>query len=200
MSDIRKIEHELLAELKTRGIAMTRGVKRQVHETAADAVLVERARAAINDGQPLDLDGFMKLKQAAEQSRIALLGESSAVGAVTRLEVELIPSRHTEAERHELRAENERLRQRLLALESAGNPRGATEAAGAISGPPSVPQPSPSADSCTASPSPNSENVVPPIRSIRAPATIRKILPDGTKSGNWLNNGDDVARRVPRAP
>jgi hypothetical protein len=27
-----------------------------------------------------------------------------------------------------------------------------------------------------------------------------KVLPDGTKSGNWLNDGDGVARRVPRAP
>jgi hypothetical protein len=27
-----------------------------------------------------------------------------------------------------------------------------------------------------------------------------KILPDGTKSGNWGNQGNGVARRVPRAP
>jgi hypothetical protein len=29
-----------------------------------------------------------------------------------------------------------------------------------------------------------------------------KILPDGTKSGNWLNNGDGtgIARRIPRNP
>ncbi len=27
-----------------------------------------------------------------------------------------------------------------------------------------------------------------------------KILPDGTKSGNWLDRGNGVARRVPRAP
>ncbi len=27
-----------------------------------------------------------------------------------------------------------------------------------------------------------------------------KYLPDGTKSGNWKNQGNGVARRVPRAP
>ncbi len=27
-----------------------------------------------------------------------------------------------------------------------------------------------------------------------------KILPDGTKSGNWLNQGSGFARRVPRQP
>ncbi len=27
-----------------------------------------------------------------------------------------------------------------------------------------------------------------------------KVLPDGSKSGNWLNQGNGVARRVPRAP
>jgi len=27
-----------------------------------------------------------------------------------------------------------------------------------------------------------------------------KILPDGSKSGNWGNQGNGVARRVPRAP
>jgi hypothetical protein len=27
-----------------------------------------------------------------------------------------------------------------------------------------------------------------------------KILPDGTKSGNWKNQGNGVARRVPRHP
>jgi hypothetical protein len=27
-----------------------------------------------------------------------------------------------------------------------------------------------------------------------------KVLSDGTKSGNWLNAGNGVARRVPRAP
>lgn len=31
-------------------------------------------------------------------------------------------------------------------------------------------------------------------------AEQRKILPDGTKSGNWLNRGNGVVRRVPRAP
>ncbi len=69
MSDIRKIERELLGELKARSIVVTPGVKRAVKDAAADAVLVERARAAINDGQPLDLDAFMKLRAAAEASR-----------------------------------------------------------------------------------------------------------------------------------
>jgi hypothetical protein len=27
-----------------------------------------------------------------------------------------------------------------------------------------------------------------------------KVLADGTKSGNWLNGGDGVVRRVPRKP
>jgi hypothetical protein len=154
MSDTRKIERELLGELKARGIVVTPGVKRAVKDAAADAVLVERARAAINDGQPLDLDAFMRLRAAAEASRVALLGESAA-GQVTKIEVEFVRSR-SEPNAAELEAENERLRARITELETRIGP---SEPAGALSNPPSG-SPPPSADSPRASLSPSGSNVV----------------------------------------
>jgi hypothetical protein len=155
MNDAKRIEKDLLAELEAHGVVVTDLKRRQVREVAGDMALVERLRDQINQGAALDLDAFMKLKASAAASKAELLGSIPDDGTVRKIEVELVPSRYELADQDELRAENERLRQRLVALES-GSPNG-IEAA--TSAPPSVPDATPPPPSALAPQPPT--NVVP---------------------------------------
>jgi hypothetical protein len=86
------------------------------------------------DGAGIDIGELAKVEQLANEA-VAALSLPKVPGAVTAIQVELVPSRHEMDATDELKAENERLRQRLAALES-GSPNGLETAA---SVPPSVP-------------------------------------------------------------
>jgi hypothetical protein len=156
MNDIKRIERDLLRELQSRGVELTAMVKRQANEVAADMAMVERCRAALNAGETIDFDSYMRLRTTADSSRVALLGESAAANQITKIEVELVRSRF-EPGIDELEAENRALKARVAELER-GNPRiRPTELAITFGG---AGEP-PLADSAAATSSPSGSNVVP---------------------------------------
>jgi hypothetical protein len=119
MSDVRKIERDLLAEMAARNISLTNLKKRQAKQAARDQALADRATELILDGGAGDIDAVMRLKQSAKASRDELLG-SAPEQAVSGFEIELVT---TDASAARLRSENDHLKAELAALKAAMPPR-----------------------------------------------------------------------------
>jgi hypothetical protein len=103
MSDVRKIERDLLAEMAARNISLTNLKKRQAKQAAQDQALADRATELILDGGAADIEAVMKLKASAKASRDELLGSASA-SEVSSIQIELIA---TDGTIERLRSENE---------------------------------------------------------------------------------------------
>jgi hypothetical protein len=154
MDDVKRIEKDLLAELKARGVTVTDLKRRQIREVASDMVLVERLRDQINNGAALDIDTFMKLKASATASKAELFDGLAPHNAVSKIEVELVPA---PAQYTALKDENAALRLQLAAYQSGRNsssPNG-SETGAAV--PPSAPDATPPPAAPSAPPS----NIVP---------------------------------------
>ncbi len=87
--DVKRIERELTNELKRRGVDISPTLRREVRACASDQMMVESARQMLHDGAVVDFDQYTRLRSAAEESRIKLLGETARVGP-SRIEVEFV--------------------------------------------------------------------------------------------------------------
>ncbi len=141
MNDAKRIEKDLLAELKARGVVLTDLKKRQVRDVASDMALVERLRDQINNGAALDLDSFMKLKASAAGSKAELFDGLLPEGGVSKIEVELIPGPY---ELDRLREENAGLKARLKKLEFTSPSIDASPSVPVLQPPPAAPSAPPS--------------------------------------------------------
>jgi len=178
MSDAKRIEKDLLAELKAHGVTMTDLKRRQVRDVAGDMALVERLRDQINQGAALDLDSFMKLKASATASKAELF-DGLAPHTVSKIEVELVPA---PAQYRKLEDENAALK-----LQLAAQPRSEpSEPAGALGLAPAA-QPASSPDS-PAAPSAAS-NVVPLNRPTADEERRQRILENRKLAGDVLETG-----------
>jgi hypothetical protein len=124
MSDVGRIARELINELKRRGAEITPTMKRQINAAAADMAILERCREAMNAGEAVDTDQYFQLRRAAEESRIALLGESASTGPTT-IQIEYIrPGGETAPLKwiDELKDENKRLKAELAELKAKLEP------------------------------------------------------------------------------
>jgi hypothetical protein len=153
MNPAKQIERDLVAALKGKGFSVTAALQRQCQSVANDMAMADRIRDEINAGNAVDLDGFMKLRAAADASKAALMGMPGPV--TDRIEIELIGSPHRQSR---LEAENRELRAELEAIKAAVGRQDSQMPAGAESGQVSVPDPVASEGPSTASPS---QNVIP---------------------------------------
>jgi hypothetical protein len=123
MDDVAEAVHRLNNELHKRGVEVDASIRRQVEQVASDEVMVARMRTMINEGAAINMDQYMTIRAAYEDSRTALLGRDPA--ALHKIEVELIGQKddlsvieHRNRESDQLRARIAELEAKLAALEA----------------------------------------------------------------------------------